>query len=457
MLNLRKGMNWTFSNKNMIKKGGKSILFIFLFTLFLNEVKAQCPSLFAFATNSPLNCITSSSTGTVTVSGGTPPYTYTWLPTGGNFSVAPGLTPNNYTINVKDANGCPGQANLIINNSAAVTIVFSVINVSCFGLNNGQISTTLMGSPNFPVTYSWTPSAPPTSSLTNLASGNYSLVVKDNFGCTYTGSTTVTQPPALTGTISSKTIACNGGLSSATVTAAGGPTTSTTYSYSWAPTVSTSSVINNIPAGNYSVTITDANSCTQTVTTTITQPAPIQNTMSLTHVSCNTFTNGQATSNLSGGTPVYSYTWLPMNVPGSSVSGLSSGSYTLLVKDSKLCTFTQTFSINQPAPITYTFAKTDEFCINADGTATVNVSGGNGPYTYSWTTSPAQTGSVATGLAAGTYTVFITDVNSCSITAAVTIGNMSNMSASITSKTDVTCFGLCNGGATGKFSGGNRP
>lgn len=418
------------------------------------ETNAQCPPLSVYASNTPLNCLTSTANGTVFASGGTGPYTYTWLPTGGNFSVAVGLSPTVYTINVKDANGCPGQTNLIILNSSAATILFSTTNVSCFGQNNGQIIATISGSPTYPVTYSWTPTAPPTATITNLTAGNYTLVVSDNAGCNFTGTTTVTQPPAITATIATKTIACNGGLSNATVTASGGMPSLT---YSWAPTISSNTVISNITAGTYSVTIKDGNNCTLTQTTTITEPAPIQNTLNLVHATCNTFTNGQASSNLTGGTPAYSYTWLPVNAFASSVSGLGVGNYTLLVKDARQCAFSQTFSINQPPAITYTFTRKDEFCINADGSATVTVGGGSGSYTYSWSTTPAQTGSVATGLAAGTYSVFITDANNCKMTGAVTIGNTSNMIASITSMSNASCNGVCNGTATGSVSGGTGP
>lgn len=442
-----------FSNRTSLKKRLSFSFFLILLIFSNTTIKSQCLGL--FATNSALNCISSTATGTVFVqTGGTPPYTYTWLPAGGNFSVATGLAPNSYTILVSDAFGCTGSTQLLILNNSAVNILFGVSNVSCFGQSNGTITSSYSGVPTFPITYSWMPGGATTTSLTNVAAGVYTLNIKDNAGCVFTNTTTVTQPTSISASILTKTIACNGGLSGATVTASGG---TPGYSYSWAPTVSTNTFINNVSAGTYSVTITDANNCAFTKTTTITQPAPFQNTLTLVHATCNTFTNGQASSNMSGGTPAYSYTWLPVNANASSVSGLGVGNYTLLVKDSKQCTFTQTFSINQPAPITYTFAHTDEFCINADGTATVNVSGGNGPYTYSWSTTPAQTGSVATGLAAGSYSVSITDANNCKGFGAVTIGNISSMSASIMSKKDVTCNGLCNGTATAGISGGTGP
>lgn len=444
-----------FQYFRQLKKTVCFTAFFAVLILFNTSVKAQCISL--FPTNSPLNCVTSTANATVFVqSGGTPPFTYTWLPAGGSSSVATNLSPNSYTILVSDAFGCIGSTQLIINNTSAVTVMLSSINIDCFGSSNGTVTSSYIGTLNFPITYSWSNGAT-TSSITNVPSGNYTLTIAESGGCKYTGTTTVTQPPPLTASITTKTITCNGGLSGATVTAAGGPTTSTTYTYAWAPITGTNNSINNISPGTYSVTITDANSCTFTKTVNITQPAPFQNTLTLVHATCNTFTNGQASSNMSGGTPAYSYTWLPVNVNASSVSGLGVGNYTLLVKDSKQCSYTQTFSINQPAPITYSFTKTDEFCINADGTATVTVSGGNGPYTYSWSTSPAQTSSVATGLAAGTYSVFVTDANNCKSTGFVTIGNISNMTATVPTKTNATCNGVCNGIATASISGGSAP
>ncbi len=454
MLNLRKGMNLSFSYTKITKSSLTIALFFFALIFSFKISKAQCPPLGVLASNSPVNCQSSSTTATVSVGGGQAPYTYTWLPTGGNGSVTTTIPPNSYTINVTDANGCPGSGNLIILANSGLTVFLNTTNVTCFGQNTGQVIANVVGSITFPLNFTWTPAAPNSGTITNLPAGGYTVAIRDAAGCTFAGSTTITQPSSVTASIATKTIACNGGLSNATVTATGG---SGSLTYSWAPAVSTNSIVNNITAGNYTATIKDGNNCVTTVTTSITEPAPIQNTLTLVHATCNTFTNGQASSNLSGGTPAYSYTWLPVNAFASSVSGLGVGNYTLLVKDSKQCSFTQTFSINQPAPITYTMTHTDEFCINADGTATVNVGGGNGPYTYSWSTTPAQTGSVVTGLAAGTYSVFITDANNCKGTGVVTIGNISNMVASIPLKTDITCNGICNGFAISNITGGSAP
>lgn len=426
---------------------------IFLLVFWSFSIKSQCTNLSLFATNDPINCITSKTSATVNVLNGTAPYTYTWLPTGGNASVAVNLSPATYTILAKDAMGCTGSTQLIILNNSGVNLLFSSINLNCFGDNNGQITVNVVGATP-PLSYSWTPAAPNSSVITNLTGGTYSLVVTDGSSCTHTGTTVINQPPALTVSVNAGALTCSGGQVNATVTASGGLGP---YTYSWTPIANTNSVVNNISAGLYTVTVTDQNNCVKNVTVNIPSPAPITNSMTLTHVTCNTFSNGAAVSNITGGSPAYSYTWFPLNVHASSVGGLTAGNYTLVVKDTKGCTLTQTFAITQPPAITQTITHTDEFCVNADGTATVNVTGGNGTYTYTWSTTPVQTNSVATNLAAGNYTVQIADIKNCTAKGIVTIGNISNMQAQITNKTDVTCNGSCNGTASVSISGGSGP
>lgn len=443
------GFLYFYSTKKLTQSCVVTFLLLSSFLL-----KSQCTGLSLYATNNAVNCITSLTSATVNVTaGGTPPYTYTWLPTGGNSSVAVNISPNSYTILAKDALGCTGSTNLMIYNNTGSTITFGNTNLICFGQNNGQITANVSGA-TAPLSYSWTPAAPNSSVITNLSAGSYTLSVTDGLGCKTTSITTITQAASITLNVSTKSITCNGGLSGATVNIAGGVSP---YTYSWSPVTGTNSVLPNIPAGNYTVTITDNVGCSQSRSVTITQPAPIQNTLTLSNVSCFSYTNGSASSNVTGGNPAYSYTWFPISIYASSVSGLAAGNYTFFVKDTKGCSLSQTFTINQPAVITTTMTHTDEFCINADGTATVNVNGGNGPYTYSWNTSPVQTNSVALNLSAGNYTVFIKDVNNCSSQAVVTIGNTSNMIASVPIITDVTCFGMCNGAATASVSGGSGP
>src|SRR6185312_916523 len=214
-------------------------------------------------------CGSNNGTATVTVNGGTPGYTYAWAPIGGNGATASGLSAGSYTVTVTDANGCTITASANISNAGGVTANISlVVNETCFG-DNGGILDILDAGGVPPYTYSWTNGAT-TQNITGLTAGGYTVTVTDQNGCVAVANATVTQPAAVTGSITASNIPCNGGATgSATVTAAGG---TPGYNYAWS-NGGTTSAINGLTAGTYNVTITDANGCTGTATVTLTQPA----------------------------------------------------------------------------------------------------------------------------------------------------------------------------------------
>jgi gliding motility-associated-like protein len=408
-----------------------------------------------YAFNDQLNCLTMTSNATVNVvSGGVAPYTYTWLPTGGNASVAVNISPNTYTILVQDAIGCIGTTQLIIFNTTGVSLMLHGTDPTCPGGSDGKIISNVAGPVTPPLTYSWSPAAGNTATAVNQSAGGHTLTVQDTKGCTVTKTISLSQPAPIMGLISTKSITCSGGLSGATVTPTGG---TPWYTFSWSPTGGTTNVASNIPAGTYSVSITDSRNCQLTETLTITQPPVLVSNLSTTNVACNGDSTGAASANASGGFSAYTYSWMPVNSNATQVNNLSSGNYTLQIKDAKNCVLNHTFTISQPAPFTYIVNRTDEFCVNADGTATLVLNGGTAPYTYTWNTLPVQTGSVAAGLVAGSYTAYITDSKNCVTNIGVTIGNISNLNPSIISKANVTCNSLCNGNATAGITGGSPP
>ncbi|MGO4773835.1 T9SS type A sorting domain-containing protein, partial [Flavobacterium sp. W22_SRS_FK3] len=194
------------------------------------------------------------------------------------------------------------------------------------------------------------------------------------------------------------------------------------YTYLWSPSGGTAATATGLAAGTYTVTVTDANGCTATRSFTITQPSVISTgTASQTNVSCNGATNGAASVSPSGGTPGYTYLWSPSGGTAATATGLAAGTYTVTVTDANGCTATRAFTITQPTAITATTSQTNVSCNGgANGTATVNPSGGASAYTYSWAPS-GGTAATATGLSAGTYTVTITDANGCTATRSFTI------------------------------------
>src|SRR5512133_3393854 len=205
-------------------------------------------------------------------------------------------------------------------------------------------------------------------------------------------------------------------------------------------------------AGGSSVTVADSKNCTTTATVTIGQPAALltASISSQVDVACFGQATGSATVTAAGGTPVYSYSWNTTPVQtGSTATGLSAGSYTVTVTDSKNCTTTATVTIGQPAALLTASisSQVDVACFGqATGSATVTAAGGTPVYSYSWNTTPVQTGSTATGLSAGSYTVTVTDSKNCTTTATVTIGQPAALlTASISSQVDVACFGQATG------------
>ncbi|MGM8363765.1 MBG domain-containing protein, partial [Flavobacterium sp. ARAG 55.4] len=227
------------------------------------------------------------------------------------------------------------------------------------------------------------------------------------------------------------------------------------YTYSWSPSGGTAATATGLTAGTYTVTVTDANSCTATQSFTITEPPALVATAGFQmNVSCNGGTNGSATVSVTGGTPGYTYVWSPLGGTGVSATGLAAGTYTVTITDANSCQTTQSFTITQPAALEASTYQMDVLCNgSATGSAGVTASGGTGPYTYLWSPS-GGTAASATGLAAGNYNCLITDNNGCSIVKNFTITQPTAMVASAVSQTNVSCNGGTNGSATVSATGG---
>lgn len=394
----------------------------------------------------------SNGTATVTVAGGTPGYTYSWLPSGGTSAAATTLTAGTYTITVTDTKGCTGSTTVTITQPAAISLTLSSTNVSCFGGNNGTATVSATGgTPGY--TYAWTPSGGSASIATNLTAGTYTVAVTDSKGCIGTASVTISQPIVISATTTTTNVSCNGGSDgSASVSVSGG---TLPYTYLWSPGGSTLPTANGLPVGSYTVTITDNNGCIITRVVSITQPTSVNASVIGTNVSCNGGNNGAATVTASGGTPAYTYSWSTSPIQTTATaSGLTAGTFIVTVTDSKGCTGSAIINITQPAALTATISSsTNVNCFGGNnGSATVSVGGGTPGYTYNWVPSGGGT-SIATNIAAGTYTVNITDSKGCTITASVTITQPTLLSANTTAAA-VSCNGGNNGSATVTATGG---
>ncbi|KAF2514954.1 T9SS type A sorting domain-containing protein [Flavobacterium foetidum] len=375
----------------------------------------------------------------VTVTGGTSGYTYSWAPYGGTAATATGLAAGTFTVTVTDANTCQATQSFTITEPAmALTATAGpTLNVKCKGDSTGSATVIVTGGTGA-YTYSWAPSGGTAATASGLVAGTYTVTVTDANSCTTTQSFTITEPAnALTATAGTvNNVSCNGGSNgSATVNVTGGTGART---YSWAPYGGTSATASGLAAGNYVVTVTDTNNCQTTQSFTITQPSALDVSGFQTDVSCNGGSNGTATVAVSGGTGSYTYQWSPSGGTAATASGLQAGTYTVTVRDANNCQKTQSFTITEPISLTATQSQTNVLCNgSATGTATVTASGGSGSYSYLWSPS-GGTAATATGLTVGNYSVLITDNNGCSITKNFTITQPSVLTAT-TTQVSATC------------------
>jgi gliding motility-associated-like protein len=399
----------------------------------------------------------SNGAATVGVAGGTGPFTYTWTPFGGAAPTATGLTAGTYTVTVLDANGCISNATTspAITEPPALALILTTSDVNCFGGNDGSASVSASGgTPGY--AYTWLPSAIGGSSIGSLTAGSYTVQVTDANSCVLSNPFSISAPTVLSASITSSTnVSCFGGTNgSAAVTASGG---SPSYSYDWLPYGGSTATATGLSAGTFTVNITDIANCTTSATIIITQPATALTASSTSSgINCFGGSDGTASINAVGGTPGYTYLWTPSVGTASTASGLTAGTYFTLIQDANGCQTNTSSIVGAPAPLAVTLNPIQPSCSLSNGSVSSTVTGGTGPYTYSWTPG-GSTASSINSLAPATYTLLVTDSNSCSSSVSTLLINTPGPSASIISTTGVSCFGGNNGTATASVSAGTPP
>ncbi|MGP8217512.1 MAG: PKD domain-containing protein [Bacteroidia bacterium] len=401
--------------------------------------------------STPVNCKISG-TATINASGGTPAYTYNWNSgqTTSNINTGQGT----YTVTVTDADGCSDTAKITVGNiGPVITPATASSKVLCNGGNTGGASVTGVTGGATPYTYSWNNGQTGTTD-TALTAGTYTVTVTDNNGCTGIDTATIIQPTAITPLILSSNAACFGNNGSITTNGTTGGTPG--YNYLWNTGATTSSITG--PAGNYSVTITDANGCKDSIKDSITQPSLLTLKATTIPASCNGECNGQMETVSAGGTAPYTYNWSNgVSTTTASISGLCAGTYSVVIADTNGCKADTTgLIVTQPPPLTVTTGTTPAYCYQANGEACVtSAGGGTSPYTYSWNN--GATTSCINNVIPATYTAIVTDAKGCPDTLKIAVPNTPGDTAVITATTDVSCFGGSNGTAMGAGKGGSPP
>ncbi len=346
----------------------------------------------------------------VVVTGGEAPYQYQWTNGATNDSVT-GLAAGPYGVMITDVDGCTATTAVNITQpSSAFTTTLTTSPVTCFGLTNGKVWANSAGGTT-PYHFIWN-TGPLTDTLTNLAAGVYTVTAVDNAGCADTVSAIISPPNTqLTIVIDSVNELCNGGNSgSASVTTSGG---TIPYNFHWSNNANTPS-ISSLTAGAYNILVTDSFGCTVTGSVSIRQPQPL--TIAITSHSplCAGSSNGDATAVASGGTSPYSYSW-STGANTATVTALTSGAYTVTVKDNNLCSQTSQISIAPSEQIMVAQQQVTASCADStNGAINITPSGGSTPYGYLW--SNGATSQNLNRVGAGSFSLVVTDSLGCSAT-----------------------------------------
>lgn len=334
-----------------------------------------------------------------------------------------------------------------------------------FGANDNQIcmgsgvNFTYTGTGN-PNSYNWifegastaTSSSSNPSNIVYQNTGTFdvTLTVTNQYGSnTYNCNNCITVVAAPTITTNAIAPTCFGGSNgSISTTLSGG---NAPFNYTWSNGGTTSS-IGNLSAGNYNITVTDAQGCIRTATANITSPTAMSITGTILAPSCSGASNGSIVVSVTGGTGNKTYMWNNGSTTPT-VTGLTAGTYVVAVTDANGCSANQSFVVSQPAPLQVSVFTSEVSCFGlSDGNAVASATGGTGNVSYSWNTGATQ--NFLANLSQGTYIVTATDANGCTDTESVLINQPDMLVANVIVVSEETCAGN-DGSAIVEAQGGN--
>ena len=349
-------------------------------------------------------------TATLSISGGILPYTIAWSHDANETGMdLTDLGPGTYEVTVSDGQGCSLIRSAEVVEAEGITLLMDTVSVSCVGGADGQVSVSASGGEG-QYTYAWGGAGGTGAQLSGLAAGMYTVTVTDEFGCTNSASIMLNELPPLAINREFTAALCNGnntGFIELKVTGGTAP-----YQYNW-NTGSTEEDLNNLSAGSYAVTVTDANGCTITDAMVIEEAQPIQASVSVDDVLCNGDATGAILVNPTSGLPPYEYNW-SNGASSRDLTDVPAGTYTLIITDASRCQNEFTATINEPEILAGDLAIEDISCAGGqDGRIGVTATGGVPAYSYSLNGTDFKSGTAFIGLTAGDYQVQVRDGNGC--------------------------------------------
>lgn len=379
----------------------------------------------------------------ITITGGSLNYNYAWTKDGIPYATTedlPQLSPGIYVVTVSDANNCgPKTATFTITEPPILAVnLVNKTNILCFGQPTGAITINVIGGTS-PYTYAWSGPNGFTSSdqnLTGTFAGTYNVVVTDNSGCAKNLAVLLTQTPEISIAATTTPIICYGNNNaSINIVVSGGLAP---YQIVWS-NLGSGTFQDNLSAGDYLITVTDALNCIKTLNVNIPE-APIFTIKPLVkNISCFGAHDGSINLNLVGGITPIKLVWSDGSIAGLTRNNLAPGTYSVTITDGKPCNISRTFTILEPQPLILSANVINAFnCDNANsGAINLLVAGGTPPFTYAW--SNGSTNEDLLNIPAGNYLVTVTDSRGCSKQAQYSINRPPPIVIGVVTKTEFDC------------------
>ncbi len=379
----------------------------------------------------------------VTATGGTGTYQYAWS-NGSTTATVNNLGAGTHTVTVTDNNACAIVSTVTVAQASSLSLQASITQPSC-SQNTGSIQITPNGGTG-PYQYNWNNAGfvVGQATLSNIVSGNYTVAIRDNNGCTYSEAFVLNAPTTIEASIQN--------ITSTTCIGSNNGQAQIVSNQADAQIVWDNGVVGNVntqlSSGNHTVTIRNNEGCAQTIEFSIEDAPAINAAINLTKgLNCHGETGATATINANGGSGKYEFYWSNGTI-GTMNNNLQAGSYSVTVLDEVGCTAIQNFVVEQPTALAMTAIIEEPICSAApSGEIVVMPTGGVAPYQYSWNNSDYSSSSSITGLSGGSHTLSIKDANGCTITEQFNLATPANLEVAIDNITAPTCSNANNGTA----------
>lgn len=389
-------------------------------------------------------------------SGGTGALRFEWISTTETSNTLAQVGAGSYSVLVRDVNGCQSTATATLLSPSPVSLtIVRDRDVTCFNGQNGEIQLAASGgAPAYEFSrdgLTWQ-----TSNLfTSLRAQPYTLYLRDANTCTTTQSNTLTQPPPILISFTDIEPAyCADPRGKARAIVSGGVGG---FTYEWRTSANLifdqDLLIENLSPGIYTLNVTDANLCPASAPVGITSAdGPVIEVGEKVEPKCSYSADGRILITATGNGP-FEYRW-SNGQQTAILQNVEQGTYISSVRDVNGCLTTKTIELNAPEPLAIKLVEaTNPACFgDANGTITVEASGGKSGYAYQWA---STSGAQATSLPKGTHLVTVTDSNNCVAQSSFSLSEPDVLSVSLTERILPLCFGGCNGSLAVDATGGN--